>query len=210
MIVAVDGPAAAGKGTLARRLAKAYDLAYLDTGALYRATALSLLLGGDDPSDSHAAAAASSALDLSILGHKDLRAEATGGAASIVAAQPRVRANLLAFQRDFAASPPDGKRGAILDGRDIGTVVCPDADLKIYVTASAEERARRRCAEMENRGQVTDFEEILKDVVARDARDMNRADAPLKPAADAHLLDTTDLDIEAAFNRACALVKQAL
>ena len=208
MIIAIDGPAAAGKGTLARRLAKEFGFAYLDTGALYRMVALGLLRTGKDPSDSAAAEMASLNLDLSLLHDPELRAEATGGAASKVAVIPAVRANLLDFQRNFAITPPDGEPGAVLDGRDIGTVVCPDADLKLFVTASPEVRARRRVMEMQGRGQAADFDVILEDVRTRDARDMGRKDAPLRPAEDALLLDTSNLDIDAVFLRAAALVKE--
>lgn len=210
MIIAIDGPAAAGKGTLARRIAADFDLAYLDTGALYRAVGLALLKAGVDPSDEAAAADASADLDMALLDDPALRAEATGGAASRVAAMPQVRANLLVFQKNFAANPPGGKSGAVLDGRDIGTVVCPDADLKLFVTASAEVRAERRRAEAEGRGEAADFAAILADVKARDARDMGRKDAPLKPADDALLLDTSNLDIDAVFLRAAALVTERL
>lgn len=208
MIIAVDGPAAAGKGTLARKLAEHLNFAYLDTGALYRAVGLKLLNAGLDPADERAATNASQALDLSVLSDPALRDEATGNAASKVAAMPEVRANLLDFQRNFAAAPPDGEAGAILDGRDIGTVVCPDAAVKLFVTASAEERARRRTLEIEGRGEAANYDEILSDVRARDDRDMNRKDAPLKPAEDALLLDTTELDIDAVFLRALALVNE--
>lgn len=210
MIIAIDGPAAAGKGTLARRLAEKFDFAYLDTGALYRAVGLTLLKQGIDPADMEAAEAASMDLDLSLLDDPELRTEATGGAASKVAAMPGVRANLLDFQKNFAASPPENKKGAVLDGRDIGTVVCPEADLKLFVTASAEVRAERRRAELEGRGQAADFDAILADVRARDERDMGRKDAPLKPAEDALLLDTSNLDIDAVFLRAANLVKDRL
>lgn len=208
MIIAVDGPAAAGKGTLARRLAAHLDFAYLDTGGLYRAVGLKLLNDGNDPTDQSAAAEASRALDLSVLSDPALRHEGTGNAASKVASMSEVRANLLDFQRNFASSPPGGKTGAILDGRDIGTIVCPDAAVKLFVTASAEERARRRTAEIEGRGDAAKYAEILADVRARDDRDMNRKDAPLKPAEDALLLDTTELDIDAVFLRALALVNE--
>lgn len=208
MIIAIDGPAAAGKGTLARRLAKEFGFAYLDTGALYRAVGLTLLKKGIDPSDSDAAADASANLDLSLMEDPDLRAEATGGAASKVAAMPEVRSNLLEFQKNFASNPPSDEKGAVLDGRDIGTVVCPDADLKLFVTASAEIRAERRRKEMEERGEAADFDAILADVKARDERDMGRKDAPLKPAEDALLLDTSNLDIDAVFLRAVSLVKE--
>ncbi|MCK0070301.1 (d)CMP kinase [Kordiimonas laminariae] len=208
MIIAIDGPAAAGKGTLAKRLAKELGYAYLDTGALYRAVGLAVLKAGVDPKDNAFAEAASADLDLSLLEAPELRHEATGTAASHVAAMPVVRSNLLNFQRNYASNPPGGVEGAVLDGRDIGTVVCPDADLKLFVTASAEERARRRTAEQESRGEMADFEAILADVKARDERDMNRAEAPLKPAEDALLLDTTLLDIDAVFQRAVAVVRE--
>ena len=207
MIIAIDGPAAAGKGTLAKRLAVKLGYAYLDTGALYRAVALTLLRAGQDPTDEAAAAMASDALDLAIIEDPELRSEATGSAASVVAAMPTVRANLLNLQRKYAVSPPNGESGVVLDGRDIGTVVCPKADVKLYVTASPEERARRRTAEMEARGMTANFDTILADVEARDERDMNRADAPLKPAKDALLLDTTILDIDAVFLRAVQIVE---
>ena len=210
MIIAVDGPAAAGKGTLARRLAAEFDLAYLDTGALYRAVGLSLIKKGVDAGDSDAAEAASASLDLALMDDLALRAEATGSAASKVAAVPAVRANLLEFQRNFAQHPPSGEAGAVLDGRDIGTVVCPDADLKLFVTASPEVRAERRRLEAEGRGEAADFAAILADVKARDARDMGRKDAPLKAAEDALLLDTSNLDIDAVFLRAAAHVRERL
>jgi cytidylate kinase len=208
VIIAIDGPAAAGKGTLARRLAQEFGFAYLDTGALYRAVGLSLLKKGIDPADEAAATEASANLDLALLDDPALRAEATGGAASKVAAMPAVRANLLEFQKNFASHPPAGKPGAVLDGRDIGTVVCPDADVKLFVTASAEVRAERRRAELEGRGEAAEFHAILTEVRARDARDMGRKDAPLKPAEDALLLDTSNLDIDAVFLRAAALVTE--
>ena len=210
MIIAIDGSAAAGKGTLARRLAAEFDFAYLDTGALYRAVGLSLLKKGIDPSDVAAAEAASADLDMALMDDPDLRAEATGGAASQVAAVPMVRSNLLEFQRKFSKVPPGNKKGAVLDGRDIGTVVCPKADVKLYVTASPEVRAERRRLEMEGRGMAADFDAILADVRARDERDMGRKDAPLRPAEDALLLDTSNLDIDAVFLRAAALVTERL
>ncbi len=210
MIIAVDGPAAAGKGTLARKIAETYNLAYLDTGALYRAVALGVLKSGGSPSDLAHAETASQDLDVSLLSDPNLRSEATGGAASIVAAMPTVRTNLLEFQRKFALNPPPPSLGAVLDGRDIGTVICPDATVKIFVTASAEERARRRKLELDARGESADFDAILSDVRARDERDISRKDAPLKPAEDAHLLDTTDLDIEAAFKKAVQLIEPFL
>jgi CMP/dCMP kinase len=207
VIIAIDGPAAAGKGTLAKRLAAKFGYAYLDTGALYRAVALQLINAGEDPANRDAAAKASADIDLGLTGDPQLRTEAIGAAASVVAAMPDVRDNLLNFQRNFAKSPPDGVGGAVLDGRDIGTVVCPDAACKLYITASAEERARRRTKEIAERGLTADYAVILADVKARDARDMGRAEAPLKPAEDALLLDTTILDIDAVFLRAVQFVE---
>lgn len=206
MIIAVDGPVAAGKGTLARRLAAKFDFAYLDTGSLYRAVGLAVLRDGGDPADEAAALAAVERLRPEDLDDPALRDEATGQAASVVAAMQPVRAALLHYQRDFAARPPGGRGGAVLDGRDIGTVVCPDAAVKLFVTATPEVRARRRFEELRGRGEETTFDAVLEDLRARDARDAERATAPLKPATDAHLLDTTNLDIEAAFVAACAIV----
>ncbi len=207
MIVAVDGPVAAGKGTLARRLAAHYGFDYLDTGGLYRAVALRLLRSGAEPDEAQAAGAARG-VDAAELSDPALRDEATGQLASVIAAFPTVRAALLHFQRDFAARPPAG-RGAVLDGRDIGSVVCPHADVKLFVTASSSARARRRFLELQGRGAAATLAEVRADLDARDARDRSRAVAPLAPAADAHLLDTTTLDIEAAFQAACALVAAA-
>lgn len=198
LVVAVDGPAAAGKGTLSRRLAESLGLAYLDTGLLYRAVGRRVLADGADPADAAAAAAAARAIDVGDLAHPDLRTEPVGEAASKVAAVPAVRAALLDFQRGFAAEPPDGKAGAVMDGRDIGTVVCPGARIKIFVTASAEERARRRHKELLERGSPSIYARVLADVIARDQRDSEREAAPLRRAADAFLLDTTALDAEAA------------
>jgi cytidylate kinase len=206
MIIAVDGPAAAGKGTLARRLALALNLAYLDTGALYRAVGLSVLRAGGDPADKAAAVEAAENLDRGILDEPELRGDAAANAASQVAAIPAVRKELLVFQRDFAANPPAGKKGAILDGRDIGTVVCPKADVKIFVTASAEVRAERRLKELQARGIEAIYAEVLQDMKERDARDQARAVAPLVPAEDATILDTTDLDADDAFEQALAIV----
>lgn len=209
-IIAVDGPAASGKGTLARRLAAHFDYAYLDTGALYRAVALTVINNGHDPSDTSAAVAAARALDMAQLTVPDfaraLRTTQTGLAASIVAAEPDVRAAILAAQRQFGQTPPDGKPGAILDGRDIGTVVCPDADKKLFITARAPVRAERRWKELVTQDARLTLASVLADVEARDARDTNRATAPMKQAEDAHLLDTSDLSIEEAFAAALALV----
>jgi cytidylate kinase len=207
--IALDGPAASGKGTLARKLAQHYGLAYLDTGSLYRAVAAKLLAAGADPADADAAAAAAEGLEPADLQRQDLRGQATGAAASVVAAQPRVRAALLDFQRRFAAEPPDGAAGAVLDGRDIGTVVCPRAEAKIFVTASAEVRARRRHEELIGRGEPSIYAHVLEEIRQRDKRDSERAAAPLKPAEDAVLLDTSELDIAAAFEAAKRIVEAA-
>lgn len=203
-VIAVDGPAAAGKGTLARRLAAALDLPHLDTGLLYRAVGRRVLDAGCDPTDP-AAAREAEALTPEDLDRPDLRAPEVDRAASLVAAIPGVRAALLAFQRRFAEA-----RGAVLDGRDIGTVVFPDADLKLFVTASDEERARRRWRELKGRGVEVPFETVLADLRARDARDATRAVAPLRPAVDAIVLETTDLNADAAFARALAIVRDRL
>lgn len=203
-VIAVDGPAAAGKGTLARRLAAALDLPHLDTGLLYRAVGRRVLDAGCDPTDP-AAAREAEALTPEDLARPDLRAPEVDRAASLVAAIPGVRAALLAFQRRFAEA-----RGAVLDGRDIGTVVFPDADLKLFVTASDEERARRRWRELKGRGVEVPFETVLADLRARDARDATRAVAPLRPAVDAIVLETTDLNADAAFARALAIVRDRL
>jgi cytidylate kinase len=202
MIIAVDGPAASGKGTLARRLADHFGLHYLDTGALYRAVALALLTAGQAPEDETAAIAAAQSLGAPDRENPALRSEAVGEAASIVAAYPQVRAHVLDYQRRFAQTPP----GAVLDGRDIGTVVCPEAQVKLFVTATPEVRATRRQLERARQGEAVDYEALLADIRARDARDMNRAVAPLKPAQDARLLDTSELDIEAAFKAALHLI----
>jgi cytidylate kinase len=209
-IIAVDGPAASGKGTLARRLAAHFDYAYLDTGALYRAVALCVLRQGQDPADTKAAVAAARNLDMAKLDEPDfaaaLRTAQTGLAASIVAAEPDVRAAILLAQRQFGETPPDGKQGAILDGRDIGTIVCPDADAKLFITARAQVRAERRWKELVAQDHSLSLAHVLADIEARDARDAGRATAPMKQAEDAHLLDTSDLSIEEAFAAALALV----
>jgi cytidylate kinase len=205
-VVAIDGPAAAGKGTLARRLAAHYNLAYLDTGAIYRATARDVLDAGIDPADVAGAAVLAGRLDAATFGDPRLREEAVGKAASIVAAHTPVRDALLAFQRQFARHPPAGRQGAVLDGRDIGTVVCPEATVKLFVTASPEERARRRVAELEARGAPADREAILADIKERDRRDSERAIAPLKPAEDAIPIDTSAIDADAVFAQAVRLI----
>ncbi len=206
MIIAVDGPSAAGKGTLARRLAAALGLAYLDTGSLYRATALRVLRQGGDYRNPNQAATAARAITAADLDDAGLRDEAVGEAASSVAAIPDVRQALLTYQRRFAHHPPGGAAGAVLDGRDIGTVVCPEADVKLFVTAATETRARRRFDELVNHARTVDLAEVRADMARRDRRDSRRGTAPLVPAADAHLLDTTNLDIEAAFRAAKRIV----
>ncbi|PRD44167.1 (d)CMP kinase [Phyllobacterium phragmitis] len=204
--IAIDGPAASGKGTLARRLAVHYGFHHLDTGLTYRAVAKALLDRGLPLDDEAIAAEMAQNLDLQHLDRAALVAHHVGEAASKVAVMPAVRRALVAAQRAFAQTPP----GTILDGRDIGTVVCPDAPVKLYVMASAEARARRRHAEISASGGEAGFAEILADLNRRDARDMGRTDSPLKPADDAHLLDTTEMDIEAAFLAAKRLVDEAL
>lgn len=206
MIVAIDGPVAAGKGTLARRIAAALDYAHMDTGMIYRAVAARLLVGGGVPEDREAAIRTAHALRLEDLDRPDLRDEAVGQGASVVAAIPEVRAALLALQRRFAAEPPQGRTGAVLDGRDIGTVVCPDADVKLFVTADLESRARRRHKELQERGETLIYARVLEDMRARDARDSARATAPLAPAADAITLDTSEMDADAAFEAAMAII----
>jgi cytidylate kinase len=205
MIIAIDGPAAAGKGTLAERLAAHYGLPYLDTGLLYRLVGKLMADRRLDPGDAAAATAVAQALDPAALGDPQLRGHEAGELASRVAVHPGVRAALLAFQRDFAARPG----GAVLDGRDIGTAVCPHADIKIYVTASPEVRARRRTAELRAKGRTIEYSRILDEIRSRDARDSGRAAAPLQRASDAYLLDTTDKDIEAAFRAAVDFVDRA-
>ncbi len=202
MIIAVDGPVAAGKGTLARRIAQKYRLTYLDTGALYRAVGLILLRAEQDPENATLAAEAALSVSAIALDDPDLRREETGKAASIVAANQQVRDALLEYQRSVAKQRP----GAVLDGRDIGTVVCPDADIKLFVTASAEARARRRYDELITRGEDVLLDDVLTDLQERDQRDQGRSAAPLTKAEDAHLLDTTKLDIEAALEAACKLI----
>jgi CMP/dCMP kinase len=210
MIIAIDGPAAAGKGTLGRRLAQHLHLAFLDTGGLYRAVALKVLDGGGNPADPAAAEAAAKAIRPADLETPRLREDRVSQAASVVAAQPAVRAALLAFQRDFAHHPPAGFKGALLDGRDIGTVVCPNATVKLFVTASAEARAMRRFKELQAAGVGTIYDRVLQDIEQRDARDRERQTAPLRPAGDAIELDTTALDADAAFTKAADLIARKL
>ncbi len=206
MIIAIDGPAASGKGTLAKRIAAHFGYACLDTGLLYRAVARDLMASDISLEDAEAAAWAARSLDPKTLDDPGLRLPGVGDAASVVARIPAVRAALLDFQRDFAAQEP----GAVLDGRDIGTVVCPGADVKIFVTADLEVRARRRYEELKKRGEPVTYERVLETIRGRDTRDAGRADAPLAIAADALLLDTTDLDIETAFDTAVGLIKRKI
>jgi cytidylate kinase len=197
MIIAIDGPAAAGKGTLARHLAAELGFAHLDTGRIYRAVAAKVLAAGGSSQDAAAAVRAAETLRPEDLERSDLRREEVGQGASIVAAIPKVRAALLAFQRHFAEHPPGGQAGAVLDGRDIGTMVCPDAEVKFYVTASAEIRARRRHKELLEGGDRSIYARVLQEVQDRDARDSGREAAPLRPAEDAVVLDTTEMNADA-------------
>jgi CMP/dCMP kinase len=203
MIIAIDGPAASGKGTIARHLATVYGLHHLDSGLLYRAVAKAMLDAGDSVDDVERAAAAASALDPSALEDPALKSRVVGEASSVVSAIPAVREALVAYQRAFAVRPP----GAVLDGRDIGTVIAPGADVKIYVTATPQVRAARRTAELRQRGEDVREEDVLADILRRDERDTGRAISPLKPAPDAHLLDTTHLGIDAAFRAAIAIIE---
>jgi cytidylate kinase len=203
MIIAIDGPAASGKGTLGKRLAAHYRLRHLDTGLIYRAVAKAVLDAGSRLDDPVAAGRAARSLDPSQFDEKVLKSHAVGEAASVVSAFPEVRAALLDFQRDFGRTPP----GAVLDGRDIGTVIFPDADIKIFVTAAPEARARRRTLELQGAGVVVNEADVLADILRRDERDSGRAAAPLRRVADAHLLDTTQLDIDAAFRAAIDIVE---
>lgn len=203
MIIAIDGPAASGKGTLAKKLAVHYGFPHLDTGLLYRAVAKSVLDQGRSLQDETAAAEAAQTLDLVIHDETALKSHEVGDAASMVSAYPAVRAALVSLQHRFAAQKP----GAVIDGRDIGTVICPTAEVKIFVTATPEIRAQRRVLELRGRGESPDEAKILADILARDARDQNRAASPLVAATDAHLLDTSHLSIDAAFRAAIDIVE---
>ena len=209
-VVAIDGPAASGKGTLARRLAAHFRLAHLDTGRLYRATALLVLDAGADPTDPIAAEAAARRVGAALLDDPRLLHESVSRAASLVAAIAAVRAALLAFQREFAARPPPPAKGAVLDGRDIGTAVCPNADVKLFVTASPEMRAERRLKELRGRNVAAIYGDVLQDMKERDARDSGRRVAPLAAAPDAVIIDTTGLDTDQVFARASDIIARAL
>jgi cytidylate kinase len=202
MIIAIDGPAASGKGTLAKRVAVHFGLAHLDTGLLYRAVARDVRGRGEALDDATAATAAAASLDPRSLDDPALRDTGLGEAASVVARIPQVRAAMLVYQRAFARRP----EGAVLDGRDIGTVVCPEADVKLYVTASAEVRAARRCRERLDRGEQAVLAMVLEDIRRRDERDAGRDVSPMRPAPDAFLLDTSNLDIETAFDTAVGVI----
>ena len=205
LVIAVDGPAASGKGSIASRLAAWLGLPHLDTGLLYRAVGMAVLRAGGDLDDADFAAGKARALRIADLQDPDLIGRAAGDAASRVALHPPVRAALLDLQKDFAAQPS----GAVLDGRDIGTVIAPDAPVKLYVTAAPEVRARRRWLQLTGRGEDVTFEAVLEDIRIRDARDADRDAAPMVMAEDAVLLDTTDLAIEPAFEAARRIVEEA-
>ena len=204
-VIAVDGPAASGKGTIARALARHYGLAHLDTGLLYRAVALNLLRWGSDPESEFAALRACDFAQTDFA-DSELKSEMVGGVASRISAYPAVRAALLERQRDFAGQPG----GAVLDGRDIGPVIAPDADAQLFVTATPEVRARRRHQELTNLGRTSHYEDVLIDILARDERDGSRAAAPLRRAEDADLIDTSELDVEAAIARATAAIDRRI
>jgi cytidylate kinase len=202
LVIAIDGPAASGKGTLSRRLANWLDVPFLDTGAIYRAVAIKLVNNNISADDITAAIAAAKKLRADDLANSQLRQEEVGRVASIISSYPQVREILLQFQRDFAARP----EGAVLDGRDIGTVVCPDADVKLFITASIESRANRRFAELSGQGIELNYDSVFEDLLERDERDSKRNTAPLVPAKDAVVIDTTELSADEVFAR----VKQLL
>lgn len=214
-VIAIDGPSASGKGTIARRLAAHFDFAWLDTGLLYRAVGMTVLQTGGDPEDAAAATRAAQALDFTAFQHwaedSAIRSGAAGVAASKVAVVPEVRAALLKFQKDFAAHPPGNKRGAVLDGRDIGTVIAPQASVKIYVTADVAARASRRFKELQGRGEAVREVDVFADLEARDARDRaNQATVPAKPSEDTVTIDTTYLTAEEAFAAALRVTEEKL
>lgn len=214
MIITIDGPAAAGKGTLSEKLANKYNLTYFDTGMTYRAVGLDLILQGINPEDEEKAAEVAKKLTfpkiMELSKHPDFRSNIGGEAASKVSALPKVRSALLKMQQDFALNPQfaDGSKanGAVYDGRDTGTVVCPQADVKIFITASPEVRAMRRYKDYQKKGLNISFEDVLEQTKIRDQRDSSRATAPMKPAEDAVIIDTSDLSIEEVFKKACDLV----
>lgn len=210
IIIAVDGPAASGKGTLSRRLATYYGFAYLDTGVLYRGVGWLALSRNLDPRDADQAVAAARDFSLDAIADADIRTPDVGRAASLVAAQPAVRDVLLDYQRRFAETPPGDVAGAVLDGRDIGTVICPDALVKFFVTASPEERARRRWKDHHAQDGSITLEATLEDIKRRDARDSGRETAPMRPAEDAEIMDTTTMLADAVFARACRYIDAAL
>jgi cytidylate kinase len=209
-VIAIDGPAGAGKSTLGRRLAEHFGFAHLDTGALYRATAFLVLEQAGDPADPVTAVRAAGLVNPRLFVDPRLRDEAVSAAASVVAAIPGVRRALLDLQRNFAVRPPEPAKGAILDGRDIGSVVYPAAELKLFVTASAEERAQRRVEELRQQGAAAIFEDVLQDLRERDARDIERRAAPLSAAPDAIVIDTTTLDADAVFESVSSLIARAI
>ena len=206
LVIAVDGPSAAGKGTLARRIADHYRLAYLDSGLLYRGVGLTLLRQGIDPAEESKAILAAEQFRPDILEDAELRSEAAGDMASRVAAIPGVRKALIGWQRAFARSPGEGLEGAVIDGRDIGTVIAPDATAKLFVTATIEARAQRRFKELQERGEGAIYARVLQDMIARDARDQARSTSPLKAATDALVIDTSGLSADQVFDRAKAFI----
>lgn len=208
-VIAIDGPAASGKGTLARRIAQALGFAHLDTGTLYRVVGLAALRRGRDPAERSAAVEAAQSFDLSLIEDPDLRSPAASAAAAAAAAIPEVREIIAAFQKNFAANPPGGN-GAVIDGRNIGTTICPNAAAKLFVIADVQVRARRRFLELKSHGTSFTEAEVLADIRARDERDMTRTIARLEPAADAHVLDTTHLDIETAVAKALEHIHKRL
>ncbi len=215
IIIAIDGPSASGKGTIARKLAAHFDFAWLDTGLLYRAVGLAVIRSGSDPADIDAATTAARALINSAMITKsfteaELRSDIASVAASKVAAVPAVRTALLQFQKDFCTHPPEGKKGAVLDGRDIGTVIAPQAPVKIYVTASTKARAERRFKELQQKDEHVTYAAVLKDMEERDARDVLRVAAPAKPAEDAVILDTSNMTVDKAFAEALKITRQKL
>jgi CMP/dCMP kinase len=207
IVIAVDGSAASGKGTLAKKLAQHFHFAHLDSGSLYRLVALAIVEANGDPASEAGAMRAAHAIDLTRAGEPDIRTDKIGKAASVVSAHPGVRSALLQFQRDFAAKPVGESLGAVIDGRDIGTVICPYATAKLFIDARPEVRANRRWKELTGLGIARDEGDIRDELIARDKADRDRPISPMKPAADADLLDTSDLSIDAAFAAALALVQ---